>query len=98
MRTTITFTPRNFKKMVKRGLRAERVHDHGYRVPSTSEEGREYFVSVRFTADGVLDPRCSCPAGNLGRGCCHALAVVHELQRDTRHLAALLPKEDRRAA
>lgn len=98
IKTTITFTHNNFRRMVRNSLRARRIHAHGFTVPSTTKESVAYFISVRLTSDGLLDPVCNCLAGKAKVGCCHALAVVHEFNRDIRHLHALMLRPERSAA
>lgn len=97
IKTTVTFTEANWKRMIERNVRARKIHDHGFTVPSTTQDGVAYFISVRVTADNLLDPRCSCPAGRANIGCCHALATVFEFNRDTRHLLAIAPESWRAA-
>lgn len=93
LRTTIHFTEANWKRMVALGVRARRIHKHGFTVPSTRRENVAYFISVRLTSDGLLDPRCNCEAGKANTGCCHALSVVAEFNHDLSLRDAIAPKD-----
>jgi uncharacterized Zn finger protein len=97
MKTTISFSANNFKAMIRRKVKVYQLNAHGFTVPSTSVQGKAYFVSVAFTRDGLLDVRCNCAAGKARTGCCHGLAVTREFERDLGLVKAIMPQE-RKAA
>jgi hypothetical protein len=68
-----------------------------WRVPSATSDGVLYRVTVRDES-GLLVTGCNCKAGQCGRGCWHQLSVLSEIDRDNRHLIALLTLQAERQA
>jgi hypothetical protein len=67
-----------------------------WRVPSGSIAGLLYTVNVEDVR-GILETGCNCKSGQVKRGCWHQLSVMSEIDRDNRHLIALLELQSQEA-
>lgn len=95
--TATKFTAEIFRKMLMQNIRAYQLTDHTWSVPSASQESKAYLVTAHYQR-GVLVTTCTCEAGKAKKACKHQLKIVHETQRDSRILMALMGQSERKAA
>ncbi len=91
------FTNNQFRLMIEQRITPHMIEPSTWLVPSGTQPGVAYRVRVRRnTRDArrhevcdLIEVVCDCPAGQHGQGCKHALAVIHEFNRDWSHFKSL---------